>query len=108
MASPFGPTAETAVLEPDVDERAQTAAELLASVIDDNTMAALAAEARSSGLALMGEGGLMQQMFKRFLEASLEGEMDAHLGYAKHDPAGRDGGNSRNCEYVGVPLRPVG
>jgi transposase-like protein len=22
--------------------------------------------------------------------------MDDHLGYAKHDPAGRDGGNSRN------------
>ena len=24
------------------------------------------------------------------------GEMYVHLGYAKHDPAGRDGGNSRN------------
>jgi hypothetical protein len=30
------------------------------------------------------------------LESSLEGEMDAHLGYAKHAPAGRDDGNSRN------------
>src|SRR5437773_2725 len=26
----------------------------------------------------------------------LEGELDDHLGYAKHDPEGRDGGNSRN------------
>ena len=30
----------------------------------------------------------------RLVEA--EGEMDDHLGYGKHDPAGRDGGNSRN------------
>jgi transposase-like protein len=29
-------------------------------------------------------------------QAALEGEMDDHLGYGKHDPAGRDGGNSRN------------
>jgi len=28
--------------------------------------------------------------------AALEGELDDHLGYSKHDPAGRDGGNSRN------------
>jgi hypothetical protein len=33
---------------------------------------------------------------KVVLEGALEGEMDAHLGYAKHDPAGRDGGNSGN------------
>ncbi len=30
------------------------------------------------------------------LEGALEGEMDDHLGYGKHDPAGRDGGSSRN------------
>jgi transposase-like protein len=24
------------------------------------------------------------------------GQMEAHLGYGKHDPVGRDGGNSRN------------
>jgi putative transposase len=33
---------------------------------------------------------------KTVLEAAFEGEMDDHLGYAKHDPTGRDGGNSRN------------
>jgi hypothetical protein len=27
---------------------------------------------------------------------ALEGELDDHLGYSKHDPAGRNGGNSRN------------
>jgi putative transposase len=72
VASPIGP-AETTVLEPGAGDRAHTAVEPPASVIDDDTIAVLAAEARSSGLALMGEGGLTQQMFKRFLEASLEG-----------------------------------
>jgi putative transposase len=33
---------------------------------------------------------------KVVVESVLEGEMDDHLGYGKHDPAGRNGGNSRN------------
>ncbi|MBX6752538.1 MAG: IS256 family transposase [Micromonosporaceae bacterium] len=80
----------------------------MAQVLDDKTMAALAARARESGLALLGEGGLMQQLVKRFLEASLEGEMDAHLGYAKHDPAGRNGGNSRNGRRAKTVVTAVG
>jgi hypothetical protein len=45
---------------------------------------------------LTGEGGLLGQLTKMVIEGALEGEMDSHLGYSKHDPAGRDGGNSRN------------
>jgi putative transposase len=30
------------------------------------------------------------------LETALEAEMSEHLGYDRHDPVGRDGGNSRN------------
>ncbi|MGQ4601651.1 transposase, partial [Nocardia sp. R6R-6] len=55
-----------------------------------------AADARRDGLQLVGEGGLLARMTKLVVESALEGEMDDHLGYAKHDPAGRDGGNSRN------------
>jgi putative transposase len=51
---------------------------------------------RAEGLSLTGPGGLLGRLTKVVLEGALEGEMDAHLGYAKHDPAGRDGGNSRN------------
>ena len=40
--------------------------------------------------------GLLNQLTKRVLEAALEEEMSTHLGYAKHDPVGRDRGNSRN------------
>ena len=33
---------------------------------------------------------------KQFWEATLEGEMDDHLGYSKHDRSGNGSGNSRN------------
>jgi putative transposase len=33
---------------------------------------------------------------KVVVESALEGEMDDHLGYGKHDPVGRNGANSRN------------
>src|SRR5881392_972523 len=56
----------------------------------------LAERAQAEGLCLTGPGGLLGRLTKVVLEGALEGEMDAHLGYAKHDPAGRDGGNSRN------------
>jgi putative transposase len=42
------------------------------------------------------------------LEGALEGEMDAHLGYAKRDPAGLDSGNSRNGHRTKTVLTEVG
>ena len=35
-------------------------------------------------------------MTKTVLETALDVEMSEHLGYDRHDPVGRDGGNSRN------------
>ena len=49
----------------------------------------LAERVRAGGLSLTGPGGLLGRLTKVVLEGALEGEMDAHLGYAKHDPAGR-------------------
>jgi len=40
--------------------------------------------------------GLLQQLNKRVLESALEGEITDHLGYERHDPAGRGSGYSRN------------
>jgi putative transposase len=40
--------------------------------------------------------GLLQQFTKAVLEKALQGELREHLGYAKHDPAGNNSGNSRN------------
>ncbi len=45
---------------------------------------------------LLGQGGLLKQLQKRLLEKALGAEMTVHLGYEKHDPAGRKSGNSRN------------
>jgi len=72
------------------------ATDALAELVDDELVARLAGQAKAQGLSLVGEGGLLQQLTKRVIEAALEGEMDSHLGYGKHDSAGRDGGNSRN------------
>jgi putative transposase len=40
--------------------------------------------------------GLLKQLTKAVLERALQGELTHHLGYAKHDPAGQNSGNSRN------------
>jgi putative transposase len=45
---------------------------------------------------LIGENGLLKQLTKALLERALEAELTHHLGYEKHDPAGRGSGNSRN------------
>ena len=68
----------------------------------------LAERARAGGLRLTGEGGLLAQLTKRVVESALEGEINDHLGYGKHDAAGRDGGNSRNGQRAKTVLTEVG
>ena len=45
---------------------------------------------------LVGEHGLLKQLTKALVERAMEAELTHHLGYAKHDPAGRGTGNARN------------
>jgi putative transposase len=45
---------------------------------------------------LLGQNGLLKELQKRLLEKAMGAEMTVHLGYGKHDPAGRKSGNSRN------------
>src|SRR5436853_619996 len=63
---------------------------------DEQLVRQLVDRARAEGLRLTGEGGLLGRLTKVVVESALEGEMDDHLGYGKHNPAGRNGGNSRN------------
>ncbi len=65
-------------------------------VTNSDLVERLVAQARADGVQLSGEGGLLAQLTKRVLESALEGEITDHLGYDRHDRAGRDGGNSRN------------
>jgi transposase-like protein len=76
--------------------------------LDPALVSRLAAQARAQGVQLLGRGGVLQQLTKRFLEAALDAEMDEHLGYDKHDPAGRNGGNSRNGKRGKTLLTEVG
>jgi putative transposase len=45
---------------------------------------------------MFGDDGLLQQLTKAVVERALQGELTHHLGYEKHDPAGKNSGNSRN------------
>jgi hypothetical protein len=45
---------------------------------------------------MIGENGLLKQLTKALLEKALQAELTTHLGYEKHDPSGRNSGNSRN------------
>ena len=38
----------------------------------------------------------ISKLYKHAVQTMLKGEMDEHLGYKKHDPAGKNTGNSRN------------
>jgi putative transposase len=66
------------------------------SAADEQLVRELTERARTGGLKLTGEGGLLGKLTKMVIEGALEGEMDNHLGYSKHAPEGRDSGNSRN------------
>jgi putative transposase len=76
--------------------------------LDEQLIGQLVDRARSEGLRLTGEDGLLAQLTKRIIESAAEGEMDVHLGYAKHDPVGRDGGNSRNGARAKTVLTDIG
>ncbi len=52
--------------------------------------------ARAKGVALTGPDGLLKALTKTVIETALEEEMSEHLGYDKHEPAGRNRANSRN------------
>jgi putative transposase len=75
---------------------------------DEEMVRQLAERARAEGLSLTGPGGLLGRLTKVVLEGALEGEMDAHLGYPRNDPAGRDGGNSRNGRRSKTVITDVG
>ncbi len=89
-------------------ETVESAAAVPAKAVDDQLIDELVSRAQAEGLQLTGEGGLLQQLTKRLLESALEGEITDHLGYDKHDPAGKNGGNSRNGTRSKTVLTDVG
>jgi len=76
--------------------------------VDEQLVEQLTDRARSQGLELTGEGGLLAWLTKRVVDSALGGELDDHLGYAKHVAAGRDGGNPRNGTRAKTVLTEAG
>lgn len=71
----------------------------MSSTMNDKDLEQLKAHVTKLAKSLKSEadlGDLTQQLMKMTVEAALGAELDEHLGYDKHDPAGRGSGNSRN------------
>jgi len=78
------------------------------SLVDEELADQLLGKAQAEGVELLGPDGLLSQVTKAVLERALAEEMTAHLGYEKHDPAGRGSGNSRNGTTPKALLTDVG
>src|SRR2546425_2764941 len=84
--------------EPVLDEAAAREAtrKAVADLVDERAMDAVLAQVKGDGLRLTGPGGFLSELVKAVLERGLQAELAEHLGYGKHDPAGKGSGNSRN------------
>jgi hypothetical protein len=65
-------------------------------------------QAKEQNIELVGPNGLLGQLTKNVLETALDAEMAEHLGYEKHDAAGRNSGNSRNGTRSKTVLTEIG
>jgi transposase-like protein len=72
--------------------------------MNEKEMRALAAELAKNIKTEKDLSDFSKQLKKMTVEAALGAEMEAHLGYAKHDPEGHHTGNSRNG-YSGKILK---
>jgi putative transposase len=75
-------------------------AEKKADISEADAARELVRMAKEQGLSLTGPDGLLKQLTKTVIETALDEEMTEHLGYEKHDAAGKQIANSRD-----VPLR---
>ena len=77
-------------------------------LVDEQLADQLLGKAAAEGVELLGPDGLLSQVTKAVLERALAEEMTGHLGYDKHDPAGRGSGNNRNGTTGKTVLTDIG
>lgn len=78
-------------------------------IIDQKRLAEqLLAQAKEQNIDLVGPDGLLNGLTKTVLETALDAEMTDHLGYDKHEAAGRNGANSRNGTRTKTVLTEIG
>jgi putative transposase len=68
----------------------------------------LVERARSEGVELTGDNGLLTALVRQVLQTGLEVEMSDHLGYERHAVEGRNSGNSRNGSYPKTVTTEIG
>lgn len=68
----------------------------------------LVSRAKTEGVDLTGEQGLLTSMVREVLQAGLDVEMTEHLGYEPYESEGRGSGNSRNGAYPKTVTTDVG
>jgi hypothetical protein len=89
-------------------EGVPVARQVVNDLMDAGLMDDVLARIDAQNLRLTGEGGFLPEMIKAVLERGLQVEMTDHLGYAKHDPAGRGSPNSRNGSTSKTLVSEVG
>ena len=77
-------------------------------LVPDEVLDELMARVDAEGAELLGPEGLLSQVTKAVLERALDEELTDHLGYERHDPAGRGSGNSRNGTTPKTVLTDIG
>jgi transposase-like protein len=69
---------------------------------------ALVEQARTQGVELTGENGLLTALVRQVLQTGLQVELTDHLGYEPHAVEGRGSGNSRNGSYTKTVTTEIG
>jgi transposase-like protein len=68
----------------------------------------LVARARSEGVELTGDNGLLTAMVRQVLQTGLNVELAEHLGYEPYAVEGRGSGNNRNGSYPRTVTTEIG
>src|SRR3954451_14978391 len=68
-------------------------------VVSEEIAEQLLARAEAEGVDILGPDGLLGQVSKTVLERAPSEELTQHLGYERHEAAGRGSGDSRNGSY---------
>ena len=71
----------------------------MSDIITDSKMISALQELRRGLKSQTDLAKLSRELLKITVEASLNAEMEAHLGYSKHLPNGYNTDNSRNGEF---------
>lgn len=98
------------MMEPvDTTDRDEMIGSMTTDIVDQKQLAEqLLEQAKEQNIELVGPDGLLGRLTKNVLETALDAEMSEHLGYGKHDPAGRNSGNSRNGTRAKTVLTEIG